>query len=115
MKLVCVADYAMPAETIIVGDLKGEFLHKRGNESRTVQLDKDDSRVLAGLIFARDIHRPARKCLLKNYSTSRDTYYLYFAWLNIPASSFHAVLIMYEFPIEILSFHLTQVFLNLLT
>ncbi|KAL1204002.1 F-box/LRR-repeat protein [Cardamine amara subsp. amara] len=53
-------DYAMPAETIIVGDQKGEFLHKCGNESRSVQLDKDDTRVLAGLIFARDRHRPAQ-------------------------------------------------------
>ncbi|KAJ0238245.1 F-box/LRR-repeat protein [Hirschfeldia incana] len=51
-------DYAMPAETIIVGDQKGEFLHKRANEVRTIQLHKDESRVLAGLIFARDRHRP---------------------------------------------------------
>ncbi|KAH0852286.1 hypothetical protein HID58_049781 [Brassica napus] len=51
-------DYAMPAETIIVGDQKGEFLHKRANELRTVELHKDESRVLAGLIFARDRHRP---------------------------------------------------------
>ncbi|XP_018434178.1 F-box/LRR-repeat protein At5g63520 isoform X2 [Raphanus sativus] len=51
-------DYAMPAETIIVGDQKGQFLHKRADELRTVQLHKDESRVLAGLIFARDRHRP---------------------------------------------------------
>ncbi|KAG2301040.1 hypothetical protein Bca52824_029691 [Brassica carinata] len=51
-------DYAMPAETIIVGNQKGEFLHKRANELTTVQLHKDESRVLAGLIFARDRHRP---------------------------------------------------------
>lgn len=63
MKLVCIADYAMPAETVIVGDQIGEFLHKRGNESRNVQLPKDDCRVLAGLIFARDRLRPARKFL----------------------------------------------------
>jgi hypothetical protein len=54
-------DYAMPAETVIVGGQIGEFLHKRGNEPRNVQLQKDDIRVLAGLIFARDRHRPARK------------------------------------------------------
>lgn len=63
MKLICIADYAMPAETIIVGDQIGEFLHKCGNEPRNVQLHKDDSRVLVGLIFARDRHRPARKFL----------------------------------------------------
>ncbi|CAH8347633.1 unnamed protein product [Eruca vesicaria subsp. sativa] len=52
-------DYAMPPETIIVGNQKGEFLHKRANESRNVQLPhKDESRVLAGLIFARDRHKP---------------------------------------------------------
>ncbi|CAF1921687.1 unnamed protein product [Brassica napus] len=51
-------DYAMPAETIIVGDQKGEFLHKRADELRTVELHKDEIRVLAGLIFARDRHRP---------------------------------------------------------
>jgi len=61
MKLVCIADYAMPAETVIVGGQIGEFLHKRGNEPRNVQLQKDDIRVLAGLIFARDRFRPARK------------------------------------------------------
>ena len=53
----------MPAETIIVGDQKGEFLHKRANELRTVELHKDESRVLAGLIFARDRRRPIGKCL----------------------------------------------------
>lgn len=53
----------MPAETIVVGDQKGEFLHKRANETRNVRLHKDDNRVLAGLIIARDRHRPARKCL----------------------------------------------------
>ncbi|CAA0411749.1 unnamed protein product [Arabidopsis thaliana] len=53
-------DYAMPAETVIVGGQIGEFLHKRGNEPRNVQLQKDDIRVLAGLIFARDRHRPAQ-------------------------------------------------------
>lgn len=53
----------MPAETIIVGDQKSEFLHKRGNESKNVQLQKHENRVLAGLIFARDRHQPARKCL----------------------------------------------------
>ncbi|KAG7539055.1 F-box-like domain superfamily [Arabidopsis suecica] len=53
-------DYAMPAETVIVGDQIGEFLHKCGNESRNVQLRKDEIRVLAGLIFARDRHRPAQ-------------------------------------------------------
>ncbi|KAF2562916.1 hypothetical protein F2Q70_00018934 [Brassica cretica] len=51
-------DYAMPAETIVVGDQKGEFLHKRADELRTVELHKDEIRVLAGLIFARDRHRP---------------------------------------------------------
>ncbi|KAF8089517.1 hypothetical protein N665_0503s0016 [Sinapis alba] len=51
-------DYAMPAETIIVGDQRGEFLHKRANELRNVELHKDESRVLACLIFARDRHRP---------------------------------------------------------
>ncbi|CAH2043670.1 unnamed protein product [Thlaspi arvense] len=53
-------DYAMPAETIIVGDPKGEgeILHKRANESRSVQLHRDESRVLVGLVFARDRHRP---------------------------------------------------------
>ncbi|XP_023633537.1 F-box/LRR-repeat protein At5g63520 [Capsella rubella] len=53
-------DYAMPAETIIVGDQTCEFLHKRGNEPRNVQLHKDDSRVFAGLVFARDRHRPTQ-------------------------------------------------------
>ncbi|WZY79672.1 F-box/LRR-repeat protein At5g63520-like isoform X1 [Brassica napus] len=51
-------DYAMPAETIIVGDQKGEFLQKRANELSNAQLHKDESRVLAGLIFARDRRRP---------------------------------------------------------
>ncbi|VVB17886.1 unnamed protein product [Arabis nemorensis] len=53
-------DYAMPAETIIVGDQKGEFLHKRANETINIQLHEYDSRVLAGLIFARDRHRPTQ-------------------------------------------------------
>ncbi|KFK28064.1 hypothetical protein AALP_AA8G467000 [Arabis alpina] len=53
-------DYAMPAETIIVGDQKGKFLHKRANETINIQLHEYDSRVLAGLIFARDRHRPAQ-------------------------------------------------------
>ncbi|CAH2073733.1 unnamed protein product [Thlaspi arvense] len=53
-------DYDMPAETIIVGELKGQgdLVHKRANESRCVQLQRDESRVLAGLVFARDRHRP---------------------------------------------------------
>lgn len=53
----------MPAETIIVGDQKGEFLQKRANELSNAQLHKDESRVLAGLIFARDRRRPIGKCL----------------------------------------------------
>ncbi|CAN8277495.1 unnamed protein product [Cochlearia groenlandica] len=51
-------DYLMPEETIIVGDQKCEFLHKRANESVNVELRKDEIRVLACLIFSRDRHRP---------------------------------------------------------
>ncbi|XP_018434469.2 F-box/LRR-repeat protein At5g63520 isoform X2 [Raphanus sativus] len=52
-------DYAMPAETIIVGDQRGEeFLHKRANELRKFEFHEDESKVLACLIFARDRHRP---------------------------------------------------------
>ncbi|KAJ4887824.1 Skp2-like protein [Raphanus sativus] len=51
-------DYAMPAETIIVGAQRGEFLHKRANELTNVELHEGKIRVLACLIFARDRHRP---------------------------------------------------------
>ncbi|CAA7034930.1 unnamed protein product [Microthlaspi erraticum] len=51
-------DYAMPEETTFVGDQICESLLKRANEAINVQLHEGNSRVLVGLIIARDRHRP---------------------------------------------------------
>lgn len=71
----------MPEETTIVGDKICEFLHKRANESVNVQLHEGNNRVLAGFIFARDRHRPIRKCQI--LILHQETLYLNFAWLYI--------------------------------
>ncbi|KAM3752048.1 hypothetical protein ACB098_04G159000 [Castanea mollissima] len=48
----CIADYAMPEETVIVGDERGHFLYRSGNETRNVSgRTKPDA---IALTFARD-------------------------------------------------------------
>lgn len=48
------ADYAMPKETIIVGDEKGRFLYKSENESRNIYGSAKFISVAVALVFARD-------------------------------------------------------------
>lgn len=50
----CIADYAMPMETVIVGDEKGRFLYKSGNESRNVCGSTKYLSDAVALVFARD-------------------------------------------------------------
>ncbi|KAL6181786.1 hypothetical protein ACLB2K_048435 [Fragaria x ananassa] len=47
-------DYAMPKETIIVGDEKGRFLYKSENESRNIYGSAKFISVAVALVFARD-------------------------------------------------------------
>ena len=48
------ADYALPKETVIVGDEKGRFLYRSENESRNVCGSAKYFSVAVALIFARD-------------------------------------------------------------
>ena len=50
----CIADHALPRETVIVGDERGYFLYRSGNETRNVCGSKKYLSVAIGLIFARD-------------------------------------------------------------
>ncbi|XP_050376866.1 F-box/LRR-repeat protein At5g63520 [Argentina anserina] len=47
-------DYAMPKETVIVGDEKGRFLYRSENESRNVCGSAKCNSVAVALVFARD-------------------------------------------------------------
>ncbi|KAF5460078.1 hypothetical protein F2P56_019975 [Juglans regia] len=52
--IIDVLDYAMPMETVIVGDEKGRFLYKSGNESRNVCGSTKYLSDAVALVFARD-------------------------------------------------------------
>ncbi|XWS60248.1 hypothetical protein CRYUN_Cryun07bG0019800 [Craigia yunnanensis] len=47
-------DYAIPMETIIVGDERGQFVYRSGNESRNISNNLKCSPDAVALVFARD-------------------------------------------------------------
>lgn len=53
-----ISDYAMPMETIIVGDERGsfDFVHKSGNDSRIICSKKENIEAVA-LVFSQDRDR----------------------------------------------------------
>ncbi|KAI5329509.1 hypothetical protein L3X38_028906 [Prunus dulcis] len=52
-------DYSMPMETVIVGDERGRFLYRSGNESRNVCGSAKYFSDAVALIFARDKDKPS--------------------------------------------------------
>ncbi|XP_008239495.1 PREDICTED: F-box/LRR-repeat protein At5g63520 [Prunus mume] len=52
-------DYSMPMETVIVGDERGRFLYRSGNESRNVCGSAKNFSDAVALIFARDKDKPS--------------------------------------------------------
>ncbi|XP_010519506.1 PREDICTED: F-box/LRR-repeat protein At5g63520 [Tarenaya hassleriana] len=54
-------DYAMPGETLFMGDERSQFVYRRANEPISARLNNPISgsaRILAGLVFATDRHKP---------------------------------------------------------
>ena len=58
------ADYAMPEETVIVGDEKGRFLYRSENESRNYCGSAPYSPVAVALVFVRDIENSCGNFLM---------------------------------------------------
>lgn len=56
--LVFISDYAMPMDTVVVGDERGsfDFVHKSGNDSRIICSKKGNVEAVA-LVFAQDRDR----------------------------------------------------------
>ena len=52
----------MPMETIIVGDEKGQFVYRSGNESRNISNNLKCSPDAVALVFARDRNKAHGNC-----------------------------------------------------
>ncbi|XP_048445680.1 F-box/LRR-repeat protein At5g63520-like isoform X1 [Pyrus x bretschneideri] len=69
--IVDALDYAMPAETVIVGDERGRFLYRSENESRNVCGSAKYFTDAVTLVFAKDKDKPHGKYLVYSFIQHR--------------------------------------------
>ncbi|XWS51433.1 hypothetical protein CRYUN_Cryun12cG0176200 [Craigia yunnanensis] len=55
--ILSISDFAMSMETIIVGDERGQFVYRSGNDARNVSSNIEHSPDAVALVFARDRNR----------------------------------------------------------
>ena len=72
--ILSISDFAMSLETIIVGDERGQFVYRSGNDARNVSSKRKHSPDAVALVFARDRKRAHGNC---------SFYYVFISFSNI--------------------------------